>query len=100
MNSGPEKCHVSRPEQKSEAERNCPEDSMVSRSKCLLIVVLLLQISVILRAQAGHASRITQSIDISHVVSLPGSANPLSRAEFDQGRVNGNTIIHGVSLTF
>jgi subtilase family serine protease len=73
---------------------------MVSRSKCLLIVVLLLPTSVILRAQTGHQSRITQSIDTTHLISLPGSGNPLARAEFDQGRVNGNTIIRGVSLTF
>src|SRR5882672_4155131 len=91
---------MSRPEKKSKAERSRREDSMVSRSKCLLIAVLLLQTSDILRAQSEHQSRITQSIDSSHLIGLPGSVHPLARAEFDQHRVNGNTILRGVSLVF
>jgi subtilase family serine protease len=92
--------HVNRPEKKSEAKTSRSEESMVSRSKCLLIVVLLLNPSEFLRAQLEHGSRITQSIDGSHLINLTGSVNPLVKAEFDQGRVNGNTIIPGVSLTF
>jgi subtilase family serine protease len=91
---------MSRPEKKSEAERNHPEDSMVSRSNYLMIAVLLFQTSVLLRAQTEHQSRIPHSIDSSRFISLPGSAHPLARAEFDQGRVNGNTMLRGVSMVF
>jgi hypothetical protein len=58
---------------------------MVCRSTYLLIIVLLIQTAVILRAQTQHQSNITQSIGSSHRISLPGSANLLARAEFDQG---------------
>jgi subtilase family serine protease len=33
-------------------------------------------------------------------VKLAGSVHPLARPECDQGRLNGNTMMHGVSLTF
>jgi subtilase family serine protease len=73
---------------------------MVSRSSCLLIAVLLVHASVMLRAQTGHKSRISESIDGSRLISLPGSVHSSARAEFDQGRVNGNTMLRGVSLIF
>jgi len=51
-------------------------------------------------AQVPNPSRIPQSIDTTQVVNLTGSVHPLAKPEFAQGRLNGNTIIRGVSLTF
>ena len=51
-------------------------------------------------AQTPAANRITEAIDASRLLRLSGSAHPLAKAEFDQGRLNSNMIMHGVSLTF
>src|SRR5215467_16280198 len=51
-------------------------------------------------AQNTDPSRITDPIDTTRLVRLGGSVPPLAKPEFDQGRLNGNTIIHGVTLIF
>ena len=60
----------------------------------------LLVNSALCGAQVPNPSRIPQSIDTTQVAHLAGSVHPLAKLEFAQGRLNGNTIIHGVSLTF
>ena len=44
--------------------------------------------------------RIAGAIDSSQVVVIKGNVHGLARAEFDQGRVDGNRELHSVSLTF
>src|SRR6516164_5619643 len=51
-------------------------------------------------AQTPASNRITQTIDTGQLVRLTGSVHPLAKHEFDQGRLNGNTMMHGVSLIF
>jgi subtilase family serine protease len=52
------------------------------------------------RGQTTASSRITQEIDTSRLARLAGSTHPLAAPQFDRGRLNSNTIMHGVSLTF
>jgi hypothetical protein len=49
-------------------------------------------------AQTANPIRIIQPIDTAQVVRIAGSVPPMAKREFDQGRLNGNMIIHGVSL--
>jgi subtilase family serine protease len=51
-------------------------------------------------AQVSDRSRITQPVDTTQMVRLAGSLHALARPEMMQGRLNGNTMIHGVSLIF
>jgi subtilase family serine protease len=51
-------------------------------------------------AQTANPSRITRPIETTHLLQLAGSVHPLAKPAFDQGRRNGNTIIHSVSLIF
>jgi subtilase family serine protease len=41
-----------------------------------------------------------QPIDTTQLIRLTGSVHPLARPEFAKGRLNGNAVIHGVSLIF
>jgi subtilase family serine protease len=61
---------------------------------------MLLAACAVSQAQRTTPNRITQAIDTAQVVRLAGSVHPLAKPEFDQGRLNGNTIIRGVSFTF
>jgi len=61
---------------------------------------LLILTSPVCVAQVSDRSRITQSVDTTQMVRLAGSLHALARPEMMQGRLNGNTVIHGVSLTF
>ena len=51
-------------------------------------------------AQVQSSNRITRPVDTTQLVRLEGSLGPLARPEFVERRLNGNTIIHGVSLVF
>src|SRR5262245_31458181 len=73
---------------------------MISWRTCFVSLALLLVTCTISRAQTANVNRITQTIDAGRLESLAGSAHPLAKPEFDQGRVGGGTIIHGVSLIF
>jgi subtilase family serine protease len=72
---------------------------MRSLAKCL-IALLFGSALPVLFAQSKAQDRIFRSLDSRESVAVPGSAHPLARAEFDQGRINANTIMHGVSLVF
>lgn len=51
-------------------------------------------------AQVVAQNRITQAISSTSTVSLPGSANPRARAQFDAGRVDPATPLSGITLYF
>jgi subtilase family serine protease len=51
-------------------------------------------------AQSNAQDRILQAVDSSASATLRGSEHPLAQPKFDQGRVNPNTTLHGVSLVF
>jgi subtilase family serine protease len=51
-------------------------------------------------AQGPNPARIQQPVDTTQLVRLAGSVHPLAKPDLMQGRLNGNTIIHGVSLIF
>jgi len=78
----------------------CLRDSMISLRTRLVFLALLLATYPASDAQTSASNRIAEAIDISRLVRLPGSAHPLAKPEFDQGRLSSNTIMHGVSLTF
>jgi subtilase family serine protease len=63
-----------------------------------LVSFALLAISPLCLAQSP--SRITQPVDTTQLVRLAGSVHPLAKSESAQGQINGNTILHGVSLVF
>jgi subtilase family serine protease len=73
---------------------------MVFPSLRVVVVFTLLMGVVVSSVQGAPQSRILETIDGSRITRLSGSLHPQARAEFDRGRVNGNTIIHGVSLIF
>jgi subtilase family serine protease len=54
----------------------------------------------VLFAQSNTQDRILQAVDSSASATLRGSVHPLAQTKFDQGRVNPNITMHGVSLAF
>src|SRR5262245_37432461 len=73
---------------------------MIYWRTCFVSFALLLVTCTICRAQTANRSRITQPIDATQPEKLAGSVHPLAKAEFDKGRLDRSTIIHGVSLIF
>jgi subtilase family serine protease len=63
-------------------------------------VAMLLATIVVCQAQTVAPGRISGAVDTSQLVRLAGSVHPFAKPEFDQGRLNGNTTIHAMSLTF
>jgi hypothetical protein len=61
---------------------------------------MLLATIVVCQAQTVAPGRISGAVDTSQLVRLAGTVHPFAKPEFDQGRLNGNTTIHAVSLTF
>jgi len=51
-------------------------------------------------AQTANPRRVTQPIEGTQLQRLAGSSHPLAKPEFDQGRLDESTTIHGVSLIF
>lgn len=68
-------------------------------ARIVSFAVLLSSCSLCL-GQVSSQSRITRPIDARQLVRLHGSVHPLVRPESAQGHLNGNTMIHGVSLIF
>ncbi|MGO8756539.1 MAG: protease pro-enzyme activation domain-containing protein [Terracidiphilus sp.] len=62
-------------------------------------VVVSLAGSAILPAQKT-ADRIREEVNASSTVTLPGTVNPRAASEFDRGRLNAGTRIHGMTLHF
>ena len=50
--------------------------------------------------QSASRDRIPYSVDSAHIASIRGSAHPLARPQFDQGRVSPEQQLSGVALTF
>jgi len=51
-------------------------------------------------AQSAVRDRIVQAVNNGQMAILPGSATPLAQSEYDQGRVEPDMAIEGVSIAF
>jgi hypothetical protein len=71
----------------------------VSHARVVSFAWLLVN-SALCGAPVPSPSRIPQSIDPTQVIQLAGSVHPLAKPELAQGRLNGSTMIHGMSLVF
>ncbi len=67
--------------------------------KCLLVLMLGSGLSVLF-AQTKAQDRLLQAVDSGESVAIRGSAHPRAQAQFDQGQLNGNTILPGVTFVF
>jgi subtilase family serine protease len=50
--------------------------------------------------QVSSRDRISRPVDAAQTALVKGTAHPLARAQFDQGRTDPSQALHGVSLTF
>ena len=50
--------------------------------------------------QVSSRDRISRSVDAAQTAVVKGTAHPLTKAQFDQGRSDPSQALHGVSLTF
>jgi len=50
--------------------------------------------------QVSSRDRISRSVDAAQTAVVKGTAHPLTKAQFDQGRTDPSQALHGVSLTF
>src|SRR5271170_5460418 len=73
---------------------------MFQSRKIAAVYVLLTAASLASLAQVGPKDRILQTVDGNQRVIVRGSARPLAKPQFDEGRVDGNMRINGVSLVF
>jgi subtilase family serine protease len=73
---------------------------MIARYARLVSLVLLIAASPFCAAQGSNANRITMPIETTQLIRLRGSVHPLARPERAQGRLNGNSVVQGVSLIF
>jgi subtilase family serine protease len=67
--------------------------------KCLLVLMVGSWLPVLF-AQTKAQDRLLQAVDSGESVAIHGSAHPRAQAQFDQGQLNGNTILPGVTLIF
>jgi subtilase family serine protease len=72
---------------------------MLPHTRIVSSAVLLMS-SALCFPQVPQESRITRPVDPTQMVRLVGSVHPLAKPELARERLNGNTIIHGVSLIF
>src|ERR1700723_2661646 len=78
---------------------------MLRRNRCVYTVILLSLIalcgeSVVAFAQSLVRDRISQEVNSSSAFALPGSVNPLARAQYDVGRASSSTQLTGMTMYF
>ncbi|MCU1298692.1 MAG: Multicopper oxidase [Acidobacteriaceae bacterium] len=64
------------------------------------LIIALLTSGPVLLAQTKAQDRLLQTLDSGESVVIRGSAHPRAQAQFDQGLLNGNTVLPGVTLVF
>jgi subtilase family serine protease len=70
------------------------------RAFVFLSVGTFLAVASIASGQSLVRDRITQQVNSASTVALPGSTNPLAKAQYDVGRANASTPMSGVTMYF
>src|SRR6266700_2937148 len=73
---------------------------MAKARSCLACTALLIVCIAPGSTQIASWDRILRAIDSADIVGVKGTAHPLARPQFDQGRINPTWHLTGVSITF
>ena len=80
-------------------------NKLLARLGTAALTVVLIACAVFFLAASGSTQsasrdRLLYSVDSAHIASIRGSAHPLARPQFDQGRISPERQLSGVALTF